>query len=114
MKKNTELNNYKKIKNEISKQESNFKMLYSKKVEGIISEEEFLEQYNNYKEVTTELKEKLDRLEKSEKTFETRSDVEKLIIEFESCKKFDNAILKKLIEKIEIGKDQNVEVILKV
>lgn len=111
---NTELNNYKKIKNEISKQESNFKMLYSKKVEGIISEEEFLEQYNNYKEVTTELKEKLDRLEKSEKTFETRSDVEKLIIEFESCKKFDNAILKKLIEKIEIGKDQNVEVILKV
>lgn len=111
---NTELNNYKKIKNEISKQESNFKMLYSKKVEGIISEEEFLEQYNNYKEVTTELKEKLDRLEKSEKTFETRSDVEKLIIEFESCKRFDNAILKKLIEKIEIGKDQNVEVILKV
>lgn len=111
---NTELNNYKKIKNEMSKQESNFKVLYSKKVEGIISKEEFLEQYNNYKNVTTELKERLDRLEKSEKTFETRSDAQKLIIEFESCKKFDNAILKKLIEKIEIGKDQNVEIILKV
>lgn len=112
--KNIELNNYKKIKNEISKQESNFKVLYSKKVEGIISEEEFLEQYNNYKNVTTELKERLDRLEKSEKTFETRNDVEKLIIEFENCKKFDNAILKKLIEKIEIDKEQNVEIILKV
>lgn len=111
---NTELNNYKKTKNEIYKQESNFKVLYSKKVEGIISEEEFLEQYNIYKEVTIELKEKLDRLEKLKNNFETRNDVEKLIIEFDNCEKFDNAILKKLIEKIEIDKNQNVEILLKV
>ncbi len=111
---NTELNDYKKIKNEISKQESNFKVLYSKKVEGIISEEQFIKEYNEYKEKVTELKDRLDRLEKSEKTFESRTDTEKLIIEFENCKKFDNVILKKLIEKIEIGKDQKVEIILKV
>ena len=48
-KQNSKLNDYKKIKNEIAKQESNFKMLYSKKVEEIITEEEFLEEYNNYK-----------------------------------------------------------------
>ena len=111
---NIDLNNYKKLKNEISKQESNFKMLYSKKVDGIISEEDFLVQYNNYIETTKELKNRLDRLEKLEKTFENRNDVEKLIIEFENCKKFDNTILKKLIEKIEIGKDNEVKITLKV
>lgn len=111
---NIDLNNYKKIKNEISKQETNFKMLYSKKVEGIISEEDFLVQYNNYIETTKELKNRLDRLEKSEKTFENRNDVEKLIIEFENCKNFDNTILKKLIEKIEIDKNQKVKITFKV
>ena len=113
-KQNSKLNDYKKIKNEIAKQESNFKMLYSKKVDGIISEEDFLVQYNNYIETTKELKNRLDRLEKLEKTFENRNDVEKLIIEFENCKKFDNTILKKLIEKIEIGKDNEVKITLKV
>ena len=113
-KQNSKLNDYKKIKNEIAKQESNFKMLYSKKVEEIITEEEFLEEYNNYKNTISDLNERLRGLESSEKTFESRSDVEKLIIEFENCKKFDNAILKKLIEKINIGKNQEVEIILKV
>ncbi len=111
---NTKLNNYKKIKNEITRQESNFKILYSKKVEGIISEERFLKDYNEYKEKITELKDRLDSLEKSENTFESRSDIEKLIIEFENCNKFGNDILKKLIEKIEIGTEQKVEIILKV
>ena len=113
-KQNSKLNDYKKIKNEIAKQESNFKMLYSKKVEEIITEEEFLEEYNNYKNTISDLNERLRGLESSEKTFESRSDVEKLIIEFENCKKFDNTILKKLIEKINIGKNQEVEIILKV
>ena len=76
-------------------------MLYSKKVEEIITEEEFLEEYNNYKNTISDLNERLRGFESSEKTFESRSDVEKLIIEFENCKKFDNAILKKLIEKSE-------------
>lgn len=111
---NIDLNNYKKLKNEISKQEFNFKMLYSKKVDGIISEEDFLVQYNNYIETTKELKNRLDGLEKLEKTFENRNDVEKLIIEFENCKKFDNTILKKLIEKIEIDKNQKVKITFKV
>lgn len=110
----TDFNNYKKIKNEINKQESNFKVLYSKKVEGIITEDVFLTEYNNYRNKISELKEELDRLEKSKCTFETRNEVEQLIIGFENCKNFDNAILKKLIEKINIGENQNVEIILKV
>ena len=73
-----------------------------------------MEEYNNYKNTISDLNERLRGFESSEKTFESRSDVEKLIIEFENCKKFDNAILKKLIEKINIGKNQEVEIILKV
>ena len=111
---NVDLNNYKKIKNEISKQESNFKILYSKKVEGIITEEIFLKEYNDYKQKIAELKDKLNRLESSKNTFETCNDVDKLIIGFENCKNFDNAILKKLIKKITVSKNQEIEIILKV
>lgn len=111
---NTDENDYKKIKNEIAKKESNFKILYSKKVEGIITEEEFIKQYNEYKEESSELKAKLDRLEKINAKKNSRNDIDKLIIEFESCKNFDNNILKKMIEKIEIGKEKNVKITLKV
>lgn len=111
---NADENDYKKIKNEIAKKESNFKILYSKKVEGIITEEEFIEQYNKYKKENEELKIKLDRLEKTKTEKNTRNDLDKLIIEFENCKNFDNNILKKLIEKIKIGKNQNVKITLKV
>lgn len=111
---NVDLNNYKKIKNEISKQESNFKILYSKKVEGIITEEIFLKEYNDYKQKIAELKDKLNRLENSKNTFETCNEVDKLIIGFENCKNFDNTILKKLIKKITVSKNQEIEIILKV
>ena len=39
----------KKIKNEITRREADFKILYSKKVEEIISEDEFVREYNLYK-----------------------------------------------------------------
>ena len=104
----------KKIKNEITRREADFKILYSKKVEEIISEDEFVREYNLYKKRVTELKEKLDRLEEGKKSYNSKNDVEKLIIEFSETKKFDNKILKKLVEKIEIGKDEEVNIILKV
>ena len=104
----------KKIKNEITRREADFKILYSKKVEEIISEDEFVREYNLYKKRVTELKEKLDRLEEGKKSYNSKNDVEKLIIEFSEAKKFDNKILKKLVEKIEIGKDEEVNIILKV
>ena len=88
--------------------------MYSKKVEEIISEDEFIREYNLYKQKTKELKDKLDRLEESKKSYNSKKDVEKLIIEFSETKKFDNKILKKLVEKIEIGKNEEVNIILKV
>ena len=111
---NPNLNETKKIKNEISKRESNFKILYSKKVEEIISEEEFIAEYNKYQEEITELKKKLDRLETNKISYSSKSELDKLIIEFSETKKFDNCIMKKLVEKIEIGKDNEVKITLKV
>ena len=111
---NTELSEIKKIKNEISRLEANFRVLYSKKVEGIITEKEFKEKYNTYNEKVTKLKEKVKKYEDSKQTYDLRNDIEKLIIEFENCKNFDNTILKKLIEKIEIGKNNNVNIIFKI
>ena len=83
-------------------------------VEEIISEDEFIREYNLYKQKTKELKDKLDRLEEGKKSYNSKNDVEKLIIEFSETKKFDNKILKKLVEKIEIGKNEEVNIILKV
>ena len=111
---NPNLNEAKKIKNEISKKESNFKILYSKKVEEIISEEEFIVEYNKYQEEITELKKKLDRLETNKISYSSKSELDKLIADFSETKKFDNAILKKLVEKIEIGEDNEVKITLKV
>ena len=108
------LNETKKIKSGISKRESNFKVLYSKKVEEVISEEEFISEYNKYKTEILQLKKKLDRLETNKIRYNSKSDVDKLIIEFSETKKFDNSIMKKLVEKIEIGKDNEVKITLKV
>lgn len=108
------LNSCKKIKTEINRLEAEFKILYSKKVEGIIEEDEFLKQYQTYKETTSILKEKLNRLQKNENTLNTKTEVERLIIAFSDTRKFDNTILKKLIEKIEIGKNENIVITLKV
>lgn len=108
------LNETKKIKSEISKKESNFKILYSKKVEEIISEEEFIAEYNKYKVEIQKLKNKLDTLETSKMNYKFKSELDKLIIEFSKTERFDNYIMKKLIEKIEVGKDNEVKIILKV
>ena len=94
--------------------ENNFKILYSKKVEGIITEESFIEQYNQYKETVKNLKERQDRLETDNKKYNNRNELDKLIIEFIDCKKFDNTIIKKLVEKIEVGKNDQVKITLKV
>ena len=89
-------------------------ILYSKKVEGIITEEIFLKEYNDYKQKIDELKDKLNRLENSKNTFESCNEAHKLITGFENCKNFDNTILKKLIKKITVSKNQEIEIILKV
>ena len=114
-KQNPNIVEQRKIKKEIDKEEYNFKNLYAKKVEGIISEEEFSIQYNQYKSRITNLKDRLETLKGDAKILETKkSSIEEAISKFEDCKDFDNTILKKLIEKIEVNVNNNIQISLKV
>lgn len=111
---NKELTEIKKCKNEISKLETNFRILYEKKVEGIIREKDFKIKYKEYTEKVSKLKEKVDRFEEIKTAYNLRNDVERLIIEFENCNNFDNNIMKKLIEKIKIGKNNKIDITFKI
>ena len=113
-KQNPELIAYKKIKNEINKKESDFKFMYSKKVEGIISEDDFIIQYNEYQNQINNLKKELDRLEKNKININFEKPILNAIISFEDVNNIDNITLKKLIEKIYIGENQKVKICFKV
>lgn len=102
------------IKRELSKQEKNFKSIYLQKIEGKISQDKFLIEYNEYKNRINELKLKLESLAISNNTKTDKNDINKIIMNFEECKNFDNNIIKKLIEKIEIDKNKNVGIFFKI
>lgn len=104
----------KKLKMEIDKQEKYFKTIYTKKVEGIITEDEFLEKYNVYKNKISRLKEELDRLGEKNKIKNLPKQVNKLILDFSDTKKFDNNMLKKFVEKIEVNRNNQIDIFLKV
>lgn len=106
--------NEKKLKIELQNQEKYFKTLYTKKVEGIITEEEFLEKYNVYQNKINNLKEELNRLGKNNKTKNFPETINKLILDFSDTKRFDNVMIKKLIEKIEVNRNNEVYISLKV
>ena len=60
------------------------------------------------------MKLKLESLAISNNTKTDKNDINKIIMNFEECKNFDNNIIKKLIEKIEIDKNENVEICFKI
>ena len=99
---------------ELDKQEKYFKILYTKKVEGIISEDEFLEKYNVHQNKINEIKEELDSLGEKNKMKNFPKQVNKLIIDFSDTKKFDNTMLKKFVEKIEVNRNNKIDIFLKV
>ena len=104
----------KKLKTELDKQEKYFKIIYTKKVEDIITEDEFLEKYNVNQSKINKLKEELDRLGEKNKTKNFPKQVNKLILDFSDTKKFDNAMLKKFVEKIEVHRNNQIDIFLKV
>lgn len=104
----------KRLKEELDKQEKYFKILYTKKVEGIISEDEFLEKYNAHQSKIKKIKEELDRLGEKNKVDNFPNQVNKLIVDFSDAKKFDNTMLKKFVEKIEVNRNNKIDIFLKV
>ena len=106
--------NERKLKMELQNQEKYFKILYTKKVEGIITEDEFLEKYNVYQNKINNLKEELNRLGENNKTKNLPKTINKLILDFSDTKKFNNVTIKKFVEKIEVNRNNEVDIFLKV
>ncbi len=113
-KQNGNVQNTKMLKQELDKQEKYFKTLYTKKVEAIITEEEFIIKYKDYQSKVKEIKEKLKGLEKKSEYKNSRKPIKKSITDFSDTKKFDNSIVKKLVEKIEVDRNNQVTIYLKV
>ena len=108
------LNELKKLKKELEKEDNKFKVLYMKKVEGVISQEEFIAQNDIHNEKIKYLQKEIDRLENKDKIKDVPNTIKKWIVAFEGCENFDNNILKNLVEKIEVGKNQEIKITLKV
>lgn len=111
---NPEMAEKQKLKQEINVQEKIFKTLYQKKVEGLISAEEFKVQYAQYQSRINEYKERLRGIEEKKSNQNVESSMDTIIKHFVDCEGFDNSILQKLIEKIEVGKNNKIEILMKV
>lgn len=114
-KKDINYNEEKKINKELELLEKDFKIMYAKKVEGIITQYEFLEKYDIYKQQTATLKEKISQKQKIKKDVpKVNKKLKQVIDEFLNAKKFDNKMIKNFVERIEIGENKKVIIKLKV
>lgn len=102
-----------KLKLEKNKLENSFKILYGKKIEQKITEEKFKEEYTIYQNKKKDISERLEKLELEYSSKLSKKELEKIIQEYEKCKNFTNKIVKSLVERIEIGDENRVNIKLK-
>ena len=96
------------------KLESNITALYNRKLENIITIDEFREQYSNLKQEIKDVEIKISELEKLCNPYEMDEKLKELIIDFKKGKEFTNEIIKELIERIEVYEDMKIDIVYKV
>ncbi|MBP3503377.1 MAG: recombinase family protein [Clostridia bacterium] len=109
--------NYKlleKYKKKKVKMETNIANLYNKKLEGLVSIEEFKEQYGKLKLELKDTEVKIDELNEKCNDFEINNKFKQIIIDFKNEKEFDNEVLKNLINRIEIYEDMRIDISYKI
>jgi len=84
---------------------------YNKKLEGIISPDEFKEQYNSLKKETKETDSKILELEKICNSSLVDEKIKQILIDFKNGKEFDNQIMRVLIDRIEVYEDMKIDII---
>ena len=84
---------------------------YNKKLEGIISPDEFKEQYNSLKKETKETDSKILELEKICNNSLVDEKIKQILIDFKNGKEFDNQIMRVLIDRIEVYEDMKIDII---
>lgn len=105
------LEQYKKKKVKV---QTNITNLYNKKLEGLVSVEEFKEQYGKLKSELKDTEIKIDELDKKCNDSETSDKFKQIIIDFKNGKEFNNEVLKNLIDKIEIYEDMKIDISYKI
>lgn len=100
-----------KSKNKKQKIENDIRILYNKKLDEIISVEEFKEKYSILKEQEKNIENEQQQLEDECKNLISADKLLKIIEDFKTAENFDNNIMKMLINKIEVFEDRTVNII---
>lgn len=93
------------------KLESDITVLYNKRLESIVSTDEFKSQYTNLKQ---EIKDIEFKMEKLCSPYEIDDKLKKVIVYFKNGKEFTNEIIKELIERIEVYEDMKIDIMYKI
>lgn len=96
------------------KLESEVTALYNKKLESMISIDNFKEQYTKLKLEIKEIESKILQLEEICNPKEIDEKIRNIIIDFKNGKEFTNEVIKQLIERIEVYEDMKIDIIYKV
>lgn len=91
--------------------ENDIKNLYNQKLEQNIDIDEFKEKYQVLKQKEKEIVSEIDVLERKNKNRLSDENLLKILQDFKSAENFDNEIMKKLIERIEVYEDKTVKII---
>ena len=105
------LEGYKKRNTKI---EADITKIYSKKLEGSISVEEFKEEYAKLKLEKKDVESNIENLESICKDSEIDSRLKEIIINFKNGIDFDNETIKILIDRIEVFEDRTISIIYKI
>lgn len=100
-----------KSKSQKQKIENDIRILYNKKIDEMITVEEFKEKYSILKEQENQINNELKQLEDECKHLISADQLLKIIKDFKTAENFDNNIMKMLINKIEVFEDRTVNII---
>ena len=98
------------LKNNKTKIDNEMKKLYSKRVDGKISIEDFKLQYDELKSKLKETNKSLKQLQEKNKSKISEENLKKIVMDFKQGKEFTNEILKQIINRIEVYEDKKVEI----
>lgn len=91
--------------------ENDIKNLYNQKLEQNIDIGEFKEKYQVLKQKEKEIQSEIEVLERKSKKRLSDENLMKILKDFKSAENFDNEIMKKLIQRIEVYEDKTVKII---
>ena len=103
-----ELNKY---KNEVQKLDRKKMVLYRKKCEQYITENEFKEEYTKIKEEISSYQKKIEKLEKNNNNSINEKRIKEIINEFQKGKGINNEFLKEIINRIEVYSNNQINII---